>query len=388
MRIAFYAPFKPLNHPLPSGDLVIGNGLLQYLKNKGHEVQIASLLRCRWIFWKPWLLPLLLRDRRRVLRRHHRGNTDIWLTFHSYYKGPDMLGPHYSRQARMPYVIFQGSYATKYRKRWKTWSGFVLNTHALQAAQHVFTNKRGDFVNLNRLLPENRFSYIRPGIEPKDFEFDASARTELREHWQVGDEPVLVSAAMFRADVKTQSLIWLIKTCGELFTAGRRFFLVIAGDGKEKTRLENTAREHLPGRVRFVGRIQRLGMYRFYSAGDVFAYPGINESLGMAFLEAQSCGLPVVAFDNAGVPEVVKNRQTGFLPPMYSRRSFMEAIDVLLRDAEQRRQMGRAASRYIRQSHDLNKNYGRIDEVIFRVVSDCQTWSAARQRFPSGPFGR
>ena len=370
MRIAFYAPFKPLNHPLPSGDLVIGNGLLQYLKNKGHSVRIASSLRCRWIYWKPWMLPLLLRERRRVLRRHHRGNTDIWLTFHSYYKGPDMLGPYCSRQARLPYVIFQGSYATKYRKNWKTWAGFMLNTHALQTAQHVFTNKRGDFVNLKRLLPEKRFSYIKPGIEPENFKFDATARNTLREDWQVGEEPVLVAAAMFRPDVKTQSLIWLIKTCGELFSSGQRFHLVIAGDGKEKPRLESVAQQHLPGRVRFVGKIPRREMYRFYSAGDVFTYPGINESLGMAFLEAQSCELPVVAFDNSGVPEVVEDQQTGFLLPMYSRRLFMEAVDVLIRDAERRRQMGHAASAHVRQRHNLNQNYGYINDVINRIGSE------------------
>ncbi len=43
-------------------------------------------------------------------------------------------------------------------------------------------------------------------------------------------------------------------------------------------------------------------MYRYYSACDLFVFPGIRESLGLVFLEAQSCGLPVVAFDNAGVP--------------------------------------------------------------------------------------
>jgi len=57
MKIYFYAPFKPLDHPHPSGDLVIGNGLVDFLRAAGHEVQTASRLRSRWIYRQPWRWP-------------------------------------------------------------------------------------------------------------------------------------------------------------------------------------------------------------------------------------------------------------------------------------------------------------------------------------------
>jgi glycosyltransferase involved in cell wall biosynthesis len=99
---------------------------------------------------------------------------------------------------------------------------------------------------------------------------------------------------MFRPDVKTEGLTWVIRACGELRRRGNNFHLVIAGDGKEKDRLQRLAREHLPHRFHFAGEIPRKEMYRYYSACDLFVFPGIRESLGMVFLEAQSCGLPVV----------------------------------------------------------------------------------------------
>jgi len=293
---------------------------------------------------------------------------DLWLTYHTYYKAPDQMGPIASRQMKIPYVIFQGIYATKRSRDFRTWPGYVLNKKALCAAQHVFTNKRVDLLNLERLLPGKRLTYIVPGIIPEDFYFDPEARFALRRSWNVGNEPVILSAAMFRPGVKIRGLAWVIRACGKLFRQGKRFHLVIAGDGKEKARLLDLVEAHLPGRVRFLGKLPRDSMYRFYSAGDIFAFPGIKESLGMVFLEAQSCGLPVVAFENGGIPEVVKDRKTGLLVPLYDFRAFVRAIELLLSDDTLRQKMGQEARSYVRQHHDLNKNYRKMEEVLEKMV--------------------
>jgi glycosyltransferase involved in cell wall biosynthesis len=109
-------------------------------------------------------------------------------------------------------------------------------------------------------------------------------------------------------------------------------------------------------------------MHAFYSAGDAFAFPGINEALGMVFLEAQSCGLPVVAFDNAGVPEVVQRDRTGFLVPLYDRPGFAAAVQRLLSDEGLRRSMGDAAARYVRTHHDADVNYRRMEAVLETIA--------------------
>jgi len=97
-------------------------------------------------------------------------------------------------------------------------------------------------------------------------------------------------------------------------------------------------------------------------------FPGIGESLGMVFLEAQACGLPVVAFDNAGVPEAVQDRKTGFLVPAHEMVPFVDAVNSLLSDRQLRQQMGRAAASYVRNCHDLKKNYQDIGRVLTRIV--------------------
>jgi phosphatidylinositol alpha-1,6-mannosyltransferase len=173
---------------------------------------------------------------------------------------------------------------------------------------------------------------------------------------------------MFRQDVKTEGLTWVIRACGELLRQGLDLLLVIAGDGKERGRLQQLAGEQVPGRARVVGKIPRADMVRYYSAADLFVFPGIRESLGMVYLEAQSCGLPVVAFKNAGVPEAVQEGKTGLLVPMYAREPFVAAIKRLLDDEALRRQMGLAAGAYVREAHDLNRNYQAFERSLQSIA--------------------
>jgi len=368
MNICFYAPFKPLDHPSPSGDLVTANGLFNFLAACGHEVTSVSSLRCRWIFWKPWLWPRLLWERRQVAQRFKKKRCDLWFSYHSYYKAPDLLGPSAARRLGVPYVLFQGIFSTKRRRDLKTLPGFWLNRRTLLSARHVFTNKKVDLHNLKRLLPGDHITYVAPGLHPAEFTFNPDARVQLRRQWNAGDDPVVLSVAMFRPGVKAEGLGWVIRTCGAIRRRGRRFTLVIVGDGKERSRLMTLAQAEGPAQVRFAGQVPRPELYRYYSAADLFVFPGIQEALGMVYLEAQSCGLPAVAFDNAGTPEAIQDGRTGLLVPMYDASGFGEAIERLLEDGGLRRQMGENAKTYIRASHDLEKNYGQMEAVLQRIV--------------------
>lgn len=368
MRIAFYAPFKPLGHPHPSGDLVIAGGLYDHLRKRGHDVRVVSTLRSRWIFWKPWNILRAVLEKKRITRQLSGEAVDLWLTYHTYYKAPDLIGPDVCSSLRLPYVIFQGSYASRVSRSTLTRPGFVLNRKALLAADLVLTNRRDDLVNLQRLLPPERLGYLPPGIDPSRFIRDNDARRRMRRQWRAGGQPVIVTAAMFRADVKTRGLIKVIESCGRLLQQGHAFLLVIAGDGRERRRLASLAAKLLGDRVIFTGRIDRDRMFELYSGGDLFVFPGINESLGMVYLEAQSCGLPVVAYDNGGIPEVVDAGRTGLLTEPFDDRGFDQAVIRLLTGREEREQMGVRAAAHIRRRHDLERNYALLEQLLLEAV--------------------
>ncbi len=365
MNIAFYMPFKPMGHPNPSGDLVTGTELYDFFRGRGHRIDLVSRLRCRWLFLKPWRWPGLVLERLRVLRRLREKKPDIWLSYHSYYKAPDMLGPWCARRLDIPYVLFQGVYSTKRRRSLKTLPGFLLNRRVLRAARIVFTNKRRDEQNLRRLLPSDRVVYVGPGIHPHDFRFDAGARRKLRDRWRVNSCPVVLTAAMFRDDVKTEGILSVIDACAAIIERANRLHLVIVGDGAGRKQVEQAVQRQLPPGVCILeGRVDRREMHRYYSAADLFVFPGVNESLGMVYLEAQSCGLPVVAYGDWGAAEAVDHGRSGLLASADDPAGFGRAIEQLLNDPDLRRRMGAEGSARVRRSHDLVRNYTLLEQKL------------------------
>jgi glycosyltransferase involved in cell wall biosynthesis len=370
MTIALYAPLKPLDHPDPSGDRTIGRELAGALTDHGLDLVVPSRFRSRWFSARPSLWLAALGERRRALEEASRARVSLWLTYHAYYKAPDVIGPFVARELGIPYVVFQGIYSTRPRRSLKTRLGYACNRRALAQASLVFTNRRLDLVNLRRLLPDDRLVYVPPGIDPGPFAFDGQARRELRRAWGVGGEPVVVTAAMFRDDVKTQSLTYLLERLGELARAGTRFFLVLAGDGETRERLVDLARRELPERHLFLGCVPREELGAVFGAGDVFAFPGIGESLGMVYLEAQAAGLPVVALADGGVPEVVRHGETGLLVPRGNDAAFREALAGLLADKVRRRAMGEAAEAHVRLRHDRARVYRGVAETLVALARE------------------
>lgn len=367
MKIAYYMPFKPLGHPNPSGDLIIGTELFEHFHSNHHDINLISEFRSRWLYHKPHLWPGLIREYLRINHHLQTQRPQLWLTYHSYYKAPDMLGPYCSKALLIPYVIFQGIYSTKQRRKLKTLPGFLLNRHALQAAQMVFTNKRQDEKNLKRLLPHEKITFIPPGIKLQEFQFSPAARRELREQWQVQDKTVIMSAAMFRPGVKTQGILTVIDACQQLLKAGRNIQLVIAGAGSSAAMLKNIAAEKLGEAVLFLGKLERVELHRYYSAADLFVFPGIDESLGMVYLEAQSCRLPVIAFEDWGASTAVIHNQTGLLSPAKDPEQFIKNIDTLVHHQQLRESMATNAQAHIRLNHDLEKNYSIISDILYNI---------------------
>src|SRR4051812_16028297 len=118
MKVAFYAPLKPPDHPVPSGDRLMARSLIRALKTGGNEVSLISVFRsflstedCNAL--QDVTQQSLLETDRIAKHWQEFGGPDLWFTYHPYYKAPDLLGPALSRRFAIPYVTAEASYSRR-----------------------------------------------------------------------------------------------------------------------------------------------------------------------------------------------------------------------------------------------------------------------------------
>src|SRR5688572_28809812 len=111
MRVAFYAPLKPPDHPVPSGDRRMARLLIEGLRAGGHEVELACRFRSREGAGdrerQRRIAELGARLAEGLIRRYRRRPKErrpqAWFTYHLYYKAPDHLGPRIADALGIPY---------------------------------------------------------------------------------------------------------------------------------------------------------------------------------------------------------------------------------------------------------------------------------------------
>lgn len=365
MKIALCTPFKPLDNASVSGDVTIARDLRDTLTKLGDEVVAVPFFSAKEI----WKHPSRWFGAYRALGRMTEAvrGCAAWLTYGTYYKAPDVFGPSCAARLGIPYALFQASYAANRARKAATWPGYRLNRRAMLRADHIFCNRFNDLKGCSKLLPSDRYSHVRPGLPEGLLVRDDVARAVLRREWGAETARVVVTAAMMRAGVKAEGVRWVFRACADLVRQGRDIVLAVAGDGPRRMELEAEAKALLGERVRFVGLVDRERLGGFFAAGDLFAFPGLKESVGMVYLEAQQCGLPVVATDDEGAPHVVAHGRTGIITPA-DIEHFTRGVDELVRGPERCAALAANAPLYVSEEHNARRNYGQVAEILRRLA--------------------
>lgn len=145
--------------------------------------------------------------------------------------------------------------------------------------------------------------------------------------------------------------------------------LEIGGAGEQRGMLEERARlRGVADRTVFHGAIPHAAAPEFMRSLAIFANPSRVESFGVAALEAQATGLPVVASRVGGLPEIVEHGVTGLLVPPEDPAALAGAIVELLGDAERRAAMGRAGRLMALDSYSWQESVDRMEHVYEQVL--------------------
>ena len=370
MRIAFYAPLKSPTHGTPSGDRRVAGLLMDALALAGHRVELASTFRSydgegdaerqKALRAQGQMVAEQLAEQWRATPPEARPR--LWFTYHLYYKAPDWLGPAVSDALGIPYVIAEASYAAK--RAHGPWAlGHEASAAAIRRAALVLYPSRDDFAGLSQVAEGKRLMHLPPFLDLAPYRAAIGRRDQLRA--QLAQErsldpsvPWIAVVAMMRAGDKLASyraLAEAMRTLDDL-----RWQLVVAGDGAVRPEVEKL----FDGRACFLGSLRQRRIAEVLAASDLCAWPAVNEAYGMALLEAQAAGVPVVSCLTRGVPDVVQDGRTGVLVPYGDEAAFAAAVRSLLLGAERRRQLGAEAARYVAAERSLEAAAQRIQAAL------------------------
>lgn len=355
-RIAFYAPMKSPHHPVPSGDREMARNLIGLLEGLGCEVTLVSELRSHEKHGDPEAQARFEQAAREELARLQAADTrppfgkgtqyDAWITYHNYYKAPDILGPSYCRDARIPYLQIE---STRAKKRLSgPWARFALLSHvAADAADVIFYLTKQDQEALERDRPQGqRLIALPPFLPVEQLPNNTPAPTNT--------PPMILSVGMMRPGDKLASFRLIAETLARLQSVDQTvdWQLVLAGDGPARAEVEALMTPFGP-RVRSLGQQSKEALAELYQQADVFFWPGVNEAFGMVYLEAQANGLPVLAQDRPGLRDILAPMTPPAPDPQDGPDALAAQLRTLLTNSALRIERGTAGMRYVGKSHLL-----------------------------------
>ena len=191
---------------------------------------------------------------------------------------------------------------------------------------------------------------IAPGIDADHFvPTDASL---LRRSLGLEDKKVIVSVGRL---VHRKGQDYLIQSMPLILHQVPNAHLLLVGQGPYLEHLQKLVKEHgLENSVTFIGRVDYKELPQYLCVGDIFAMPSRSrlmglevEGLGIVYLEASSCGLPVLAGNSGGAPDAVKQSETGLVVSGTDEKQIASAAIELLNNSDSSKKMGLAGRQWI-----------------------------------------
>lgn len=248
--------------------------------------------------------------------------------------------------------------------------GTFFTSGKRKLAQKIFWNWSDGLLSVSGILarklekgigmPEGTFHSILNGVDMAKFKPDSKARERIRKEFAIAENTVVIGTVGRTMKVKNHPL--MIRTAKVLKEKGLSFKMLLIGDSpmhNDRDALLALIKEldvaeyiEMPGK--------RTDIPDVLNAFDIFLLPSFSEGCSNVIQEAMACGVPVVATDVGGNPELVTDGRTGYLFPSDDEKSCAEKLEKLILDDDKRAQFGQASLKDARERFSLDvmiRNY-------------------------------
>lgn len=212
----------------------------------------------------------------------------------------------------------------------------------------------------------SKVTVIYPGINFKIFDQKIDNQLEKRGELNLSDNDLIILS--IGRLVKQKNFHTIIKLMPDLLLDFPNLKYIIVGDGPEKNALMKLVYTlGLKNSVKFVGRIDNndASKLTYYQMADLFvSVSAVAEGFGIAYLEAQASGLPVVASNIGGSCEAVVHNETGLLVDPHDLGQIKEAIVDLLNNKQKRHDFGQRAKKRVADKFNWSNQINKLKEIL------------------------
>ena len=327
--------------------------------------QLLILYRHPKQFGRTWLevAYVLLRKPSRVLHAVYLALAAAWLAVRLEREGINYIHAHFLHSeaivARWLAKFLQVPYGITSHVS-STWQERGLLKKVVTEAS-ILVGDTTETIKLFDELYGREGVLLRNGIKIDAFQFLPEERRDVQE------PPLILAAGYF---FRKKGFHVLIETCALLRRRGLSFRCRIIGEGEERSNLERLVSQHdLGDCVEIPGALPFTQLREQYEQATVFVMPSIPSSFGSdglptVLIENMALGIPVVGTDLAGIPDLVRHRQTGMLAAVGNAESLADCLAEVLTDQDLRKSLALNGRDLIENEFDLRKNIERLVHLV------------------------
>lgn len=174
---------------------------------------------------------------------------------------------------------------------------------------------------------------------------------------------VITTVAVLR---EPKGIQFMLQAIPAILKETPKLFYVIAGDGDYRTALEELSTQlNIQEHVIFLGH--RTDIPEILAASDLFVFPTLQDALPTVLFEAMAVGLPIIASEVGGVPEIIRHQENGFLIPPADPSSLAGACIHMLRDRDYSGRLSRSALHTVKDRFDIKKQIQNLVSLYDQV---------------------
>jgi len=333
-----------------------GQSFVGFLRRQGFEVQILPMRRHISPFLDLWSVI-------KLYRYLSRRSFDV---VHVQTAKAGMIGRIAARLARVPVIVYTAHAFPfhEYLSPWRIRLYALLERLASRLCNAIAVDS--EYVKARglacKVAPPDQIRVIPMGIDTERFD-PAMYRAEREGiRAELGLKPTATVIGAVARFVPDKGLDTLLHALSRLVKRFPDLQCLLVGDGPLRGELENLARRlGLDRRIAFAG--YRTDIPRVLAAMDLYMLPTRREGFGVAFAEAMSMEVPVIASRISPITEIIVDGRTGVLAEVGDPEAFARAAEPLLEHAEWRQRMGQAGRRHVIERFDQSimcKAYERL----------------------------